>query len=152
MRCATQSRPVVPTNFSPAARPGSVKVFLICCCALAVSLTAWAGDNDVVINEIMYHPPAGRTNLQYVELFNRGSAEINLSKWAFTKGIQFTIPDGIRLAPGGNLVISRDTAAFAAHYGKQIPVAGNFTGKLSHKSERLELVKAHVVSPPPTAW
>ncbi|MEO8427448.1 MAG: CotH kinase family protein [Verrucomicrobiota bacterium] len=140
MRCATQSRPAVPPNLSPAASPGRVKVFLIYCCALAGSLTALAGDIDVVINEIMYHPPAGQTNLQYVELFNRGSAEINLSKWAFTKGVQFAIPDGTRLAPGGYLVICRDTAAFAAHYGQQIPVAGNFIGKLSHKSERLELV------------
>src|SRR5262249_33347690 len=115
---------------------------LTCYYMLAMSVAVWAADTDIVINEIMYHPPAGRTNLQWVELYNRGNADINLSKWSFTKGIQFTFTDGTHLAAGGYLVVCRDTTAFASHYGQQIPVVGNFTGKLSHKSERLELVNA----------
>ena len=122
---------------------GSAKrLILIGCGTLLVSFTAWAGDTDIVINEIMYHPPEGRSNLQYVELFNRGRAEADLSKWAFTKGIQFTLPEGTRLPAGAYLVVCRDAAAFAAQYGQQIPAVGNFNGKLSHESERVELVNA----------
>src|SRR6185436_413473 len=33
----------------------------------------------VVINEIMYHPPEDRDDLQYIELFNPGGAPVDLS-------------------------------------------------------------------------
>jgi spore coat protein H len=141
MSWATQSRIVVAGIHKAVVTLGRFEYLLMCLSALA-SLPVRAGDADIVINEIMYHPPAGKTNLQYVELFNRGNTEVTLSKWAFTKGVEFTIPDGTRLGAGGYLVICRDTAAFTALYGSQIPAIGNFKGKLSHKSERLELVNA----------
>src|SRR4051795_3715840 len=110
MRCATESRRAMPRAWKLAARIFSIKKLFTSGWALALSFSAWAGEADVVINEIMYHPPTGRTNLQWVELFNRGPAEVDLSKWSFTKGIQFTIPDGTRLGAGSYLVICRDTA------------------------------------------
>ena len=119
-----------------------MRCLLIYSCTLALSFRAWAADTDIVINEIMYHPPEGRPNLQYVELFNRGAVEVDLSKWAFTKGIHFTVPAGTRLPAGGYLVICRDLTAFSAQYGRQVGALGNFTGKLGHKSERLELTNA----------
>jgi spore coat protein H len=119
-----------------------VPVWLICLSSLLAWCGARAGDVDVVINEIMYHPPGGRDNLQYIELLNRGGSDVNLSKWAFTKGVKYTFPDGTRLPGGGYLVICKDLSAFSDQYGQGIRALGNFTGKLSHKPERLELANA----------
>jgi spore coat protein H len=135
-----QKRQMVPEKHAEVNRRcGKARWLSLCCFVLVLSVSAYASDADVVINEIMYHPPGGRSNLQYVELFNRGSAPVDLSQWAFTKGVHFTFPAGTHLEGGGYLVIARDKAAFANAYGPQIPVLGNFSGKLSHQSERLEL-------------
>ncbi len=109
---------------------------------LANALLTSAAELGIVINEIMYHPPAGQTNLQYVELFNAGTSAVDMSAWAFQKGVQYTFPNHTSLKGGDYLVICRDTNAFFAHYGRQIPALGNFTGKLSRKAERLELANA----------
>ena len=76
---------------------------------LTATLVIWAvsiahmmaADTDVVINEIMYHPPLDMDELQYVELFNRGTAPVDLSKWTFARGIKCAFPDKIVIAPGG---------------------------------------------------
>ncbi len=103
---------------------------------------AQAADSDVVINEIMYHPPLDLEELQYVELFNRGSSEVDLSGWAFAKGIQFAFTNHTKLAAGAWLVVCRNQAALAKQYGQDIRVAGDFSGKLSHGGEQLALVNA----------
>lgn len=115
--------------------------------ALAAGLVAWgnltsAADRDVVINEIMYHPPNDQDKLQFVEVFNRGSEAVNLSQWSFTKGIKFTFPKGTIAAPQSFLVLCLDPGAFSAHYGREVSPLGPFGGRLSHKSDRLELVNA----------
>src|SRR5436305_8827015 len=77
-----------------------------------------AADTDILINEIMYHPPLDMDELQYVELFNRGTAPVDLSKWTFARGIKFTFPDKTVIAPGGFLVVCRQLDVFTANYGK----------------------------------
>ena len=101
-----------------------------------------AAGSDVVINELMYHPPEDRDDLQYIELFNRGTQPADLSGWALTKGVEFLCPSGTSLPPGGFAVIARDTNAFLKQYGGEFAAAlllGNFSGKLSHSGERLSL-------------
>ena len=95
-----------------------------------------------MINEIMYHPPGGSNALQFIELFNRSDSAVELSNWAFTKGIKFTFPAGSRIEPKGFLVLCRDRNAFLSHYGQVGPLLGPFTGRFSHKRERVELTDA----------
>ena len=97
---------------------------------------------QVVINEIMYHPPNDLENLQYVELHNAGKTAADISNWAFTKGIKFVFPDKTVIEADGFLVVCRNRTAFAGHYGRSIPILGNFSGKLSHSGDRLELSDA----------
>ena len=104
-----------------------------------VHMTRGAG---VVINEIMYHPPNDQKSLEYVELHNPGSVEADLSGWSFAKGIEFRFPNGAKIPPGGYLVVCRDRTRFAAQYGGTIPTAGNFSGKLSHHKQHVELADA----------
>jgi len=93
----------------------------------------------VVINEIMYHPPDDRDDLQFIELLNPGTNGVNLSGWSFTKGCRFDFPNGTQLRASGCVVICHDLTAFKAQYSGATNVAGAFTGKLSHNGERIEL-------------
>jgi hypothetical protein len=95
-------------------------------------------DGDIIINEIMYHPPGDLEQLQYVELFNRGDSAVDLSGWSFTRGIRYTFPGGTRIAAGGYVVVCRDLAAFSRRYGNDSGI-GNFRGQLSHGGETIEL-------------
>lgn len=94
---------------------------------------------NVVINEIMYHPPNDLEELQYIELFNAGSTEADLSGWSFSKGVKFSFTSEAKLGPGGFLIVCGNRARFTARYGASLPVAGEFLGHLSHNGERIEL-------------
>jgi len=115
-----------------------IALFAFACLAVA----GRAAESDMVINEIMYHPVNGLDDLQYVELFNRGNAAVDISQWSFTKGVKFVFPDNATMAPGTYLVVCRNQAAFIKQYGKDIPTVGDFSGKLSHKGEKIELSNA----------
>lgn len=93
----------------------------------------------VVINEIMYHPPDDRDELQWLELHNTGEQAVNLAGWSLVKGVQFTFTNSVSLPPGGFIVIARDRGAFVTHYRPNTPVVGDFKGRLSHGGERIEL-------------
>jgi hypothetical protein len=105
---------------------------------IACSLAS-AEPGPVVINEIMYHPPRDLEQLQYIELFNAGKSERDLSGWSFSKGVKFVFPAKTKLEAGGYLVVCRDRVALLNRYRAQVPVVGEFAGHLSHGGERLEL-------------
>ena len=107
-----------------------------------VICAANSNGSDVVINELMYHSPGEQPELQFVELFNHGPHTIDLSHWAFTKGIKFTFPANTKLLADAYIVVCRDLNRFNAHYGTNIAALGNFSGKLSHHRERVELTDA----------
>jgi hypothetical protein len=108
------------------------------CLALALPLPA----AHVVINEIMYHPPGDRDELQYLELFNPASTPVDLTGWKVSGGIKFSFAAQTSLRPNGFLVIARDTNAFNRTHRPSIEPVGSFTGKLSHKGEKIELIDA----------
>ncbi|MBN8246839.1 MAG: lamin tail domain-containing protein, partial [Verrucomicrobia bacterium] len=100
---------------------------------------------DVLITEVMYHPPSTETadtdDLEFLELKNVGAEERDLGGLTFTNGIRYTFPRGTRLAPGRFLVLASRIAAFTnAH--PDVAVAGEFSGRLSNSGERLTLVHA----------
>ncbi|HEY6436494.1 MAG TPA: lamin tail domain-containing protein, partial [Ignavibacteriaceae bacterium] len=66
--------------------------------------------NDVVINEIMYAPSTGEP--EWVELYNRTSAPINLKKWKFSDAAStVTITNNDRIIPANDfIVLSRDSS------------------------------------------
>ena len=76
----------------------------------ALLLLASAGfSQNVVINEIMYHPlqPVNGhepVEEEFIELFNRGPTNVNLAGWRFTKGVELTFPS-YTLPPGAYAVV-----------------------------------------------
>src|SRR5438093_3228325 len=98
---------------------------------------------EIIINEIFYNAPGKEDLLQFVELYNRGQSEADISGWRFRKGIRFVFPETTRLAAGSYLVVCRNRAEFVKRYGAEVPAIGDFGGKLSHGGERVELADAH---------
>ncbi len=97
----------------------------------------------VRLNELMYHPPGDRDELQWIELHNASTNTVDLAGWSFQKGLTFTFPASTRLAPGGFVVVARQRDAFLRHYGASPgPVLGDFRGRLSHSGEAVELTDA----------
>ena len=104
----------------------------------------------IVINEIHYHPIDEDGSREFIELWNRGGAEVDISGWSFTNGITFTFPETTRLAPGAFLVLARDPDRIRGIYGLPAStVVGPLDaasldafGTLADGGERLKLVDA----------
>jgi hypothetical protein len=97
--------------------------------------------NAVVINEIFYHA-VNDSPEEWVELYNRSGATVELGGWKLADGITYTFPAGATIAPGGYVVVAWDPAAFIAlHTG--VPVLGPFSGSLGNTGETITLEDAN---------
>ncbi|HEY5909078.1 MAG TPA: lamin tail domain-containing protein, partial [Verrucomicrobiae bacterium] len=95
----------------------------------------------VIINEIMYDPISGLEDDQFVELHNRGASRVDLTRWKFTAGINYTFPSNTLIDPGAYLVVARNTSRLLTNYPNlnATNLCGNFSKSLSGKGERIVL-------------
>jgi uncharacterized repeat protein (TIGR01451 family) len=101
---------------------------------------------DVVINEIMYHPPhtqaeAENTGREWIELFNRGTNAVNLHQWRLTRGVEFTFSN-VTLPAGGYLVVAASRTNFLAANPSVTNVVGDWVGRLSNSDDELSLLNS----------
>jgi len=101
----------------------------------------------VVINEIMYHPghvegEPENLGLEYIELYNAGTASVDVSGWRLTDGVEYTIPPRAPLDAGQYLVLAADVNEFKVGYPTVSNVVGGWVGHLSNSGERIELCDA----------
>lgn len=105
------------------------------------------GSTDIVFGLRLYTQetepgiPYQESQQGWVELFNRGSAPVNLAGWKFSKGIRFNFSDGLVLQPGGFLVLAKDPSSLRAEH-PGIHVLGPFDGSLSGGGELVTLEDA----------
>ncbi len=98
----------------------------------------------VVISEIMYSLPRTsliddeETQLEYIELHNRGPQAVNLQGWEITSGVSFAFPN-VSIPSGGQLVVAANVAAFQAAHPGVTNVVGGWQGTLSNNGERIEI-------------
>lgn len=72
---------------------------------------------NLIFTEIMYNPPETNTDsLEFLEIYNRGSAPAQLGGLYFADGINFTFPTAT-LAPGSFYLISVNSRAARNQYG-----------------------------------
>ncbi|RIK80290.1 MAG: hypothetical protein DCC68_11305 [Planctomycetota bacterium] len=90
------------------------------------------------ITEVNYNPTAG-LQTEFIELVNTGPAPLPLSGVRLSNAVSFTFGDVV-LAPGARTLVVEDLAAFTAHYGAGLPVAGDYDGSLSNGDENIELL------------
>lgn len=91
--------------------------------------------HEIVINEIMYHPPG--TASEWVELWNRSAGPVDLSGWKLAGGVAFTFPPGTELAAGGFLVVAGNPANVTG-----VSALGPWSGSLANDSDMMELTDA----------
>jgi hypothetical protein len=104
----------------------------------------------IVINEIMYNPPTGNQNEEYIELYNITAAPVTLYRtdklapWKFTDGIDYTFSASqlVTIPANKYLMVVKDLAAFITRYGTMpdgVQVLDDYDGFLSNGGERLQI-------------
>ncbi len=100
---------------------------------------------NIVINEIMYNPPAALGDddyWEYLEIYNNDTENVDLSGWSFTDGFEFIFADGTILNAGEYLLIARNPDTISAFYGISNLVGPFIDGALSNGGENVELSDA----------
>ena len=98
---------------------------------------------EIIISEIMYHPSTLPFNEaeEYIELYNHGDGVVSLSGWQFIDGVDYNFPE-VMVGAGDYLVVAADVNTFTAKYPGVSNVIGGWEGRLSNKSEAIELANA----------
>ncbi len=100
--------------------------------------------SDVFISELSYHSVTENDDEEFVEIYNSGSAAVNLDGWRLDGGISFTFPSGIVLPAGERLVVARNVATLLQAHPTLNPakVTGPYSGRLSNSGDIVQLAKA----------
>ena len=96
-------------------------------------------DGDFLITPELKLETASKPQSEWIELYNRGTATIDLSDWKIDGGISFIFPSGTLLAPDNFLVVSSNAAQLSASY-PDINIVGNFSGRLNNRDDLIQLI------------
>ena len=130
----------------------------------AVTVTSTGGDRPLFdglrISEVHYNPAApsasetlaghsDNDDFEFIELINIGAEVLDLGSVRLTRtdlagqlqGVDFDFATAAvqSLEPGQRIVVVEDSEAFAARYGHDSLVAGEWMGRLSNNTEQLTL-------------
>ena len=94
-------------------------------------------ESDIVITEIYYNAP-GTDSLEFIEIYNRGAAPINLYKYSFSQGVNFMFPD-TTINPGQLFVLANDTAYLFRKFVVSAPTFQLDTSSLQNNGEAIAL-------------
>lgn len=106
---------------------------------------AWGATSDIVITEIGAYEAGGH---EWVEVFNRGAAAVDLTGWVFWEGEtnhRLTLKRGadMALAPGEYAVITQDDVNFTADYPRvAAKIFDSSWGTINESGEELGLKDA----------
>jgi hypothetical protein len=92
------------------------------------------GEN-LVINEIMYHPEDDYP--EFIEIMNFGSSPVHLNGFKLSGGISFLFQTESSIQPGAGVVLSNDKALFRKTY--DFDAFGQYQKKLSNSGETILL-------------
>ncbi|MBE2199413.1 MAG: lamin tail domain-containing protein, partial [Anaerolinea sp.] len=93
---------------------------------------------DLLISEIMYHPPEGE-EYEFLELKNTGVLTLDLGLARLSEGIHYTFTVGTLLPPGAFIVLAADPLFFQTKYGFAPFNAAGYIGQLSNGGETVAL-------------
>ncbi len=96
---------------------------------------------SVVINEIHYDPTNRAEFVEFVELYNAGTNQVDLAGWYFSSGVSYVFTNDTRLDPDEYLVIGESPAAVNDKFGIS-GTLGPFIGHLAGDGERVTLRNA----------
>jgi hypothetical protein len=115
--------------------------FLLLLTALAVCLTptlSRAQVTNVIINEVHYDPYVKTELVEFIELYNAGTTQVDLAGCYFSDGISYTFPGSTYLDTNEYLIVGQNLAHISNEFG--IAAYGPFEpDKLSNDGEQIEL-------------
>ncbi len=117
-----------------------------------------AAAENLAISEIHYNPPEPTAaelatqaegdpdftaaDFEFIELFNTTTdraVDLNGLRFSGDPSFTFDTPDVTSLAPQSYVVVVSNPEAFAARYGNELNVAGQYTGHLDNRGEQITL-------------
>ncbi len=103
-----------------------------------------AGQFDIVINEIMYHPSNENLCGEFLEIYNRGVDVVNVGGWQLQdeQQIIYTLPANTMLNGGEYLVFYNDANAVECYGLVPSKSFGPYAGKLDNGGEHIQLKNA----------
>ena len=112
---------------------------------LVVTTTSVRG-SVIMFNEIMYNPANDAQELEFVEIYNTLSFDMDISLWKLAGGIEYTFPVGATVPSEGCLVIAKSPSAFETAAGIS-GVLGPFDQQLANGGEsiRIENISGRVM-------
>ena len=114
----------------------------------AVIAENWLRQSEsmIVINEIHYNPDLKTDLVEFIELYNTGPYDVDISGWRFCEGVDYTFPQGTIFPADSYRVIAEDPSlayspvTIPGKYGTNPSVVmGPFVGSLNNEGERIEL-------------
>lgn len=121
-----------------------ILIVLVCLllfqCLNPVSVNNNNTNGGLIVSEIMYND--GTDSLEFIELKNTSSDQINLSGMFFSDGIEFSFPEKSVIGGGKYLVLTNDQELFESRY-PGASVGGVFSGKIDDNGEKVTLKNAN---------
>lgn len=102
----------------------------------------------VVINEINYHSAPEYNAEDWIELYNNGSKNVDISGWVLKDADDahaYMVPQAQQLGPGDFLLVSRDRNLFGSVHPEAVSVIGNLGFGLSGGGETVRLFNQNQV-------
>ena len=99
-------------------------------------------DTDIVINEIMYNPQQDKNSGDWIELYNAGEKDLDISGWILKDNDDshsFSIPVNTILNKDEFLVLCFDSEEFAEAY----PEVRNFAGNFEYGFDEIDAVRLY---------
>lgn len=85
---------------------------------LFIASFSFVSNGQIVITEIMYNSPdAGQDSTEYIEIYNAGTTDVDISNYSFTQGVEYVFTAGTIMPAASYLVVTNDAAAYSASYG-----------------------------------
>ncbi|MCF7793223.1 MAG: CotH kinase family protein [Candidatus Cloacimonetes bacterium] len=102
-------------------------------------------NSDIIINEINYHSSDNFDVGDWIEIYNRSNASIDLSGWQFKDEDDehiYNFSTGFSIDGNSYYVLCQDIAAFQTHYSNVSNCTGNFDFGLSASGEEIRIFDA----------
>ncbi len=104
---------------------------------LVIASLSYSG---VVINEIYYDPDIRTELVSFIELYNTGPEDIDISSWMISDGVEFQVPPNVTLSANDYIVIGQNPQHIEDKYDVLMSkICGPFQGRLSNDGETIEL-------------
>jgi fibronectin type 3 domain-containing protein len=95
----------------------------------------------ILVNEINYHPDSEQPADEFIEFYNAGLLDVDISGWEISRGVSYVFPPTTTLEVGEYLVVAADMVSFQANYPGVTNVVGPWdpTTELNDGGEEIEL-------------